>query len=226
MTNKTVYGIYGASGFGKEIMPLIRNKIKDGDYLCFIDDSPNAETLNGVDILTYFDFLQLDFNNKYVSIAVADSSVRELISQRLKESNVSILDIKAENVMIYDKVSIDPGSILCAFTTLTSNIKIGKFFHANLYSYVAHDCLIGDFVTFAPGVKCNGNVVIEDYAYIGTGAIIKQGSAIRPLTIGEGAVVGMGAVVTKNVPPGVTVIGNPAAILTKDMLRDMLRRKR
>ena len=226
MTNKAVYGIYGASGFGKEIMPLIRNKIKDGDYLCFIDDSPNAETLNGVDVLTYFDFLQLDFNNKYVSIAVADSSVRELISQRLKENNISILDIKAENVMIYDKVSIDPGSILCAFTTLTSNIKIGKFFHANLYSYVAHDCLIGDFVTFAPGVKCNGNVVIEDYAYIGTGAIIKQGSAIRPLTIGEGAVVGMGAVVTKNVPPGVTVIGNPAAILTKDMLRDMLRRKR
>ena len=210
MTNKTVYGIYGASGFGKEIMPLIRNKIKDGDYLCFIDDSPNAETLNGVDILTYFDFLQLDFNNKYVSIAVADSSVRELISQRLKESNVSILDIKAENVMIYDKVSIDPGSILCAFTTLTSNIKIGKFFHANLYSYVAHDCLIGDFVTFAPGVKCNGNVVIEDYAYIGTGAIIKQGSAIRPLTIGEGAVVGMGAVVTKSVKSGDVVFGNPA----------------
>ena len=152
----------------------------------------------------------MDFNNKYVSIAVADSSVRELISQRLKENNISILDIKAENVMIYDKVSIDPGSILCAFTTLTSNIKIGKFFHANLYSYVAHDCLIGDFVTFAPGVKCNGNVVIEDYAYIGTGAIIKQGSAIRPLTIGEGAVVGMGAVVTKSVKAGDVVFGNPA----------------
>jgi sugar O-acyltransferase (sialic acid O-acetyltransferase NeuD family) len=152
----------------------------------------------------------LDFNNKYVSIAIADSSVRELISQRLKENNVSILDIKVENVMIYDKVFIGSGSILCAFTTLTSNIKIGKFFHANLYSYVAHDCLIGDFVTFAPGVKCNGNVVIEDYAYIGTGAIIKQGSAIKRLTIGEGAVVGMGAVVTKSVKAGDIVFGNPA----------------
>ena len=143
-------------------MPLIRNKIKDGDYLCFIDDNPNTETLNGIDVLTYLDFLQLDFNNKYVSIAIADSSVRELISQRLKENNVSILDIKAKNVTILDKVSIDPGCILCAFTTLTSNIKIGKFFHANLYSYVAHDYLISDFVTFAPGVKCNGNVVIEN----------------------------------------------------------------
>lgn len=41
----------------------------------------------------------------------------------------------------------------------------GRHFHANLYSYVEHDCVIGDFVTFAPGVKCNGNVVVEDYAY-------------------------------------------------------------
>jgi len=55
VTNKTFYGIDGASGFAKEIMPLICNKIKDGDYLCFIDDSPNAETLNGVDILTSID---------------------------------------------------------------------------------------------------------------------------------------------------------------------------
>ena len=210
LVNKAVYGIYGASGFGKEVMPLIRNKIKEGDYLCFIDDSPNSETLNGVDILTYFDFLKLDFNNKYVSIAIADSSARESISQRLKEDNVSVLDIRAESATMYDNVSIGLGSILCAFTTLTSNIKIGKFFHANLYSYVAHDCLIGDFVTFAPGVKCNGNVVIEDYAYIGTGAIIKQGSATRPLTIGEGAVVGMGAVVTKSVKAGDVVFGNPA----------------
>ena len=32
-----------------------------------------------------------------------------------------------------------------------------------------------DTLTFAPGVKCNGNVLIEDHAYIGTGAVLKQG---------------------------------------------------
>ena len=109
-----------------------------------------------------------------------------------------------------DDVQIGEGAILCPFVTLTSNIRIGKHFHANLYSYVEHDCIIGDYVTFAPGVKCNGNVVIEDYAYIGAGAVIKQGQPGRPLVIGRGAVIGMGAVVTKSVPPGVTVIGNPA----------------
>ncbi len=111
---------------------------------------------------------------------------------------------------------IDSGAILAPFVTITSNVRIGKNFHANIYSYVAHDCVIGDFVTFAPAVRCNGNVVIEDHAYIGTGAILKQGRPDKPLVIGRGAVVGMGAVVTKDVPPGVTVVGNPARPLIKD----------
>ncbi|MCU0189324.1 hypothetical protein N8H42_29090, partial [Citrobacter freundii] len=45
------------------------------------------------------------------------------------------------------------------------------------------------------------------------GAIIKQGTPDKPLVIGKGAIVGMGAVVTKSVPAGVTVVGNPARIL-------------
>ena len=75
--------------------------------------------------------------------------------------------------------------------------------------------MIGDFVTFAPGVKCNGNIHIQDHVYIGAGAVIKQGKPDQPLVIGAGAIVGMGAVVTKSVPPGATVVGNPARIVTK-----------
>ena len=125
------------------------------------------------------------------------------------------MSVVAKNHVKLDNCTIGEGAIFCPHTMLTSDISIGDHFHCNIYSYVAHDCVIGDFVTFAPSVKCNGNVRIEDHAYIGTGAILKQGTPDKPLIIGAGATVGMGAVVTKDVAPGATVIGNPARSLVK-----------
>ena len=123
--------------------------------------------------------------------------------------------VHSPHATFYDSNTIGEGSIICAGSIVTSNAKIGRFFHCNIQSYVAHDCVVGDFVTFAPRVACNGNVVIEDHAYVGTGAILKQGTKKRPLRIGRGAIVGMGAVVTKDVPAGETWIGNPARPLER-----------
>jgi acetyltransferase-like isoleucine patch superfamily enzyme len=64
-------------------------------------------------------------------------------------------------------------------------------------------------------VCCNGNVHIGDGAYVGTGAVLRQGTSEKPLVIGENAVIGMGAVVTKDVAPGTTVVGNPAKLFER-----------
>lgn len=214
----TIYiGVYGASGFGKEVMPLVREQYPhlSKEQFVFIDDGQAGNFLNLYPVLSYSNFLANPSSEKAVTIAIANSKVREKLVARLEQDNVKNIDVKASNVVILDEVQMGEGSLLCPFTCLTSNIKIGKFFHANIYSYVAHDCVIGDYVTFAPGVKCNGNIHIEDHAYIGTGAVIKQGTPEKPLVIGKGAIVGMGAVVTKSVAAGTTVVGNPARILEK-----------
>ena len=148
-------------------------------------------------------------------LAIANGKVREQLAVRCEADGVRPWTVSADNVVRMDDVALGEGAALGPFVTITSNIRIGRHFHANLYSYVEHDCVIGDFVTFAPGVKCNGNVVVEDHAYIGTGAVIKQGRPGQPLVVGRGAVIGMGAVVTRHVPAGTTVAGNPARPLIK-----------
>lgn len=212
-------GVYGASGFGKEVMPLVRQqyvKLEKKQFV-FIDDGQAGSILSGYPVLSYTDFLANSNAKKGVVIAIANSGIREKLTSQLATDQVQQLHIQANNAVIAEEAEIAEGSLFCLFTCVTSNAKIGKGFHANIYSYVAHDCVIGDYVTFAPGVKCNGNVHIEDHAYIGTGAIIKQGRSDRPIVIGRGAVVGMGAVVTKSVPAGVTVIGNPAKPLGRNI---------
>lgn len=209
--------IYGASGFGREVLPLVRQQVAmngaDPAQIVFIDDNPAAAMLNGHPVMTYAQWLEQPALSRQVVLAIANSLVREKLASRCAADGIEFLEARADNVVVLDEVQIGAGAILCPFVTLTSNISIGKQFHANIYSYVAHDCVIGDFVTFAPGVQCNGNVVIEDHAYIGTGAILRQGKPGTPLVIGRGAVVGMGAVVTKSVAPDTTVIGNPARVM-------------
>lgn len=216
---KPIYAIYGASGCGRSLMPVARQQLqRDGltAELYFIDDRFDQPTVwNGHHAVNYATFQQLQASSKHVVIAIANSRIREKIALQLQQDKIKMWSICADNVVLMDEVDLGEGSALSPFVTVTSNIRIGKCFHANLYSYVEHDCLIGDYVTFAPGVKCNGNIHIHDHAYIGAGAVIKQGTPNQPLVIGQGAVVGMGAVVTKSVPAGVTVVGNPARIMQK-----------
>lgn len=215
------FAIFGASGYGREVLPLVRQQLQaalaagDAD-LVFVDDHPQAPIVNGQRVLTYAHWLNEPASSRHINLAIANSQVREKLMQRCAADGVQFFEARAANVVQLDDVQLGEGAVLSPFVTLTSNIRIGKHFQANIYSYVAHDCVIGDFVTFAPGVMCNGNVHIEDHAYIGTGAVIKQGLPGAPLVVGSGAVVGMGAVVTKSVSPGVTVVGNPARLLIKN----------
>lgn len=211
------FAIYGASGCGRGVMPLANAQLKASQAsawdLVFLDDSVTSGMINGHRVLSYLQWMSEPAESRHVCVAIADSGVRATLVEKCSAEHVQFFEVRAANVVELDDVTIGPGAVLCPFVTLTSNIRIGKHFHANLYSYVEHDSVIGDFVTFAPGVHCNGNLVIEDHAYIGAGALLKQGKPGKPLTIGRGAVVGMGAVVTKNVAPGTTVVGNPARVM-------------
>lgn len=214
------YAIFGASGCGRGVMPLARQQLQPAldmgaAELVFVDDQPLVSEMNGHRVLTYAEWMDEPAKSRHICIAIANSQIRQRLALQCSADGIEFFEVRSSNVVQMDDVQLGEGAILSPFVTLTSNICIGQHFHANLYSYIEHDCVIGDFVTFAPGVKCNGNVHIEDHAYIGAGAVIKQGKLGAPLVIGQGACIGMGAVITKSVPSGMTVVGNPAVKLSK-----------
>ncbi|MDV6316963.1 acetyltransferase [Idiomarina sp. HP20-50] len=217
-------GVFGAGGFAREVMPIFKQTIskmlkedlkETSVELVFVDESTDVETINGYRVISETEFFDKPVSKKFFSVAIGNAQLRESVTKKCDEHGALAVTLISDDSRIGESSDIGVGAIFCGNTLVTENVTIGKSFHANIYSYVAHDCVIGDYVTFAPRVNCNGNVHIEDRAYIGTGAIIKQGNDESPLVIGEGAIVGMGAVVTKSVLPNTTVVGNPARPLER-----------
>lgn len=205
--------IYGPGGFGREL--ILANPARSAEGVVFISDDVReiGSSVEGVPVLSLEEAARR--GSPAVVIAVADAHIRRKLAEKVAGLGLAFGVIRPPSVVVGAGVQMGEGAILCDFTMITASAKIGRHFQANIYSYVAHDCVIGNFVTLAPRVCINGNTIVEDDAYIGTGAILKQGTPQKPLRIGRGAMVGMGAVVTKDVPAGAVVIGNPARLLDR-----------
>jgi len=217
MNDSMIYGIVGAGGFGREIMPvacaMLTQQGVAKEQIVFVDDGDVPDFINGHCVLSTREFFNSPAQCRYFNVAIGDGKVRKELAYKFLDEGASAFSIKCPSAMDKNNNKISRGAILSPYSIITANAQIGEFFHLNIYSYVAHDCVIGNFVTFAPKVQCNGGVVIEDGVYVGSGAIIRNSTPTRKITIGRGAVIGMGAVVTKSVPAGATVVGNPAFVL-------------
>ena len=71
---------------------------------------------------------------------------------------------------------------------------------------ITHDCVVGDFTTFAAGVSLGGACVVGEGAYLGMNSSVRQG-----VTVGSASTVGMGAVCWRMCRPGRRGSGYPPA---------------
>lgn len=135
---------------------------------------------------------------------------------------------------------IGPRSRIWQFVVVLKGAQIGADCNICAQTLIEGDVVIGDRVTIKSGVQIWDGTVIGDDVFIGpnatfsndlyprskqhlsqfngiticNGASIGANATLLPgITIGENAMIGAGAVVTKDVPSGAVVVGNPAKIV-------------
>jgi len=206
--------VYGAGGFGREVSWLIQSCNKKYEIyrvVAFIDDdeAKYGKTINHLPVMGLDECL-----GKYSDIRIVrgtgDIRISEAIVKRVESKNINFQSIVHPGVEYSKWVKIGNGSVICAGCILTTNITLGKHVQINLNCTLGHDVVVGDYTTFAPGVRISGYVNIGKKVYIGTGAVVLNGTEGNPLLIGDDAVIGASACVTKSIPSGQTWGGVPA----------------
>lgn len=197
--------IIGAAGFGREVMvyledyPIYELKGLLDTRAGLLDAYGRKGRIIG-DPFTY-----QPASDDVFLCAVGDPSERRRHARPILEKGgvfVNLLHPKSA-MTVYS--SIGYGCVFAPHVGVSCDVTIGNFVCINEYAIIGHDATIGDWC------QINGHVTVAGGAEIGPLVTIHPNSVVlKGARIGEGVTVGAGSVVAGHIPPGVTVLGNPA----------------
>jgi UDP-3-O-[3-hydroxymyristoyl] glucosamine N-acyltransferase len=184
--------------------------------LALIDDIENGfmhDTL-GVPVISSAERL-LAYPDIPVLVTPGSTTLRAKVTAQLVAEGATLATSACPGQTHVDPSAIyDPGCFVAHNTRIGPAVHIGQGAQV-LSALVAHDVVVGAYSNLNVDSSVLGHVIIGEHVNIAPNAIIGNGSAKRPLRIGSGAVIGVGAVVTHDVPENAQMIGNPAIPVDK-----------
>jgi sugar O-acyltransferase (sialic acid O-acetyltransferase NeuD family) len=203
--------IYGAGGMARELAWLLDACPEAGVLAAFLDDDEqqHGRVVNGVPVMGLA-AAAARYPGARIVGGVGSPRLREAMMGRATKAGLHAATLIHPRVERSRWIEIGEGTVICAGSLIAPNVVLGRHVQINRSCDVSHDVVLGDYATLAPGVRVSGRVRIGARAYIGTNASIINGEADKPLVIGDDAVVGAAACVTRDVAAGTTVVGVPA----------------
>jgi sugar O-acyltransferase (sialic acid O-acetyltransferase NeuD family) len=194
--------LYGASGHGKVVISVLKSL--EYELAGIFDDNINISHLNiNTQIVNVYD--PTFFSNAPIIISIGDNKIRKNLTKIIKHKYISL---KHPSSIINETSMIDIGTVLMHNSVVQANTIIGQHCIINTSAVVEHDCFISNFVHISPGACLCGNVTINEGTHVGANSTI-----LPNIQIGKWCKIGAGAVITKNIPDNVVVVGNPGKII-------------
>ena len=204
--------LVGAGGFGRETVEAVRaaNALSPTwELLGFLDDDPakHGQLVAGVRVL---DAIEAVVNYPDAQVALCSVRPDNYASRRLLADRLGLDDERYATVVhptasIGSTCELGVGSVLLAHVDLTADVVVGRHVAVMPQTVLTHDVSVDDFATLASGVRLGGGCHIGQGAYVGSGACLREGTLV-----GDCALIGMGSVVTRDVPQGRLWFGVPA----------------
>lgn len=216
MKNPKFFVFWGGAGHAKVLSDVI--SILGSKVIAVFDNQNVASPLPNVPIY-YGEAGFLDWISScerpqniggLAAIGGARGRDRMAIHALFRKYHLALPVIVHPSAVVSTSAVIGPGGQVLALAQVGADAHIGEAVIINHHASVDHECKIGNGVHLAPRATLCGCVTLADHVFIGAGAVV-----LPRLSIGENAIVGAGAVVTQDIPPGVTVVGNPAKLISK-----------
>jgi sugar O-acyltransferase (sialic acid O-acetyltransferase NeuD family) len=203
--------LIGAGGLGRETAELVRSINADRPtwhLVGFYDDDPALQGTSIAGLPVIGPVAEAAGAGSAIAICTARPAVgcsRARLSAQLALGPDRLPALVHPSAALAPSTVIGSGSIVLAGVVVTADVTVGAHVVVMPQTVLTHDDRVDDFVTIASGVRLGGGVHVEREAYLGAGAMVREG-----LRIGEAALVGMGSVVLDDVPGRQTWVGVPA----------------
>lgn len=210
-----VLGVYCAGGLGGCVIEMakeINENSKRWEHICFINDvKPYIDTDD--EVMTFEKFCaKYPCNKAEIIIASGEPQGRSNLFEKVKSFGYILPNLIDPNSAAKKIKKIGEGNIIQDFVHISpNNVVIGDNNVFMTSSVIAHDNVIGSHCVFASSTNSSGRVTVADRCFIGTGAKLRENIIIR-----QDAVIGMGAVVLKDVAESAVMTGFPAMEIRKN----------
>lgn len=207
-------GIYGASGLGREILELadiINKRDHKWEEFIFIDDGEVPPVVSGKTVYKYDDAKQAFGTDLQIVIGVGEPAIREKLFRKVVSDGIQTPTLIHPDVYIPESSRIGRGVVIQYGCFISCDVSIGDYVFLQPQCNIGHDDVLEEGCMIAGFGNIGGIVHIGKWSYLGLSVAVKQ-----TINIGDYSIIGMGAIVQKDIPSEMIAMGNPARAIMKN----------